>query len=302
LLRNGHSLHVYEVTEICVVCARTGGLAEALARDTLDAELLLALAGLFGDLTWTTDRPDHDPHMNDYERGIEAARHLVRHLDMAEPEIRLWERVVLLRNALDPDLDLSWPLKEVDALRSGLDRFLARPEWPTVAERALETAMDPHTCSAAARAAEHFGIPMFDHAWRWLHEDYELGGWVRAMEEVTAERIDEVLEYALATFRLPDIPQEPTGELYYHGGKFYRALSDLNCVVGRLNRFPGKGWELIRIGLRTPGSRDREDAVRALEAWAPESLTDEQRAYLAWAAAGEPDVELRRRMQALADA
>jgi hypothetical protein len=101
---------------------------------------------------------------------------------------------------------------------------------------------------------------------------------------------------------LPDIPQEPTGELYYHGGKFYRALSDLNCVVGRLNRFPGKGWELIRIGLRTPGSRDREDAVRALEAWAPESLTDEQRAYLAWAAAGEPDVELRRRMQALADA
>jgi hypothetical protein len=302
LLRNGHDLYVYEVTEICLVSARTGGLADALATYKLDAEMLLALAGLFGDLMWTIGREDETPFMNDYPKGIEAARDLVRHLDVAEPEILLWERALLLRRALDRELDLRWPDDEVERLKTGLDRFLARPEWREVTEGALRSAMNHQTCLAAGRAAEHFGIPMFEHAWRWLHAGYERGGWVRVMREVTPAHIDNVLMYALATFPLTEIPQDPTREPYYHGSEHYQAIFNLEAVVGRLNHFQGKGWELIRVALWLPGWRERELGVRALEAWHPGSLTPEQRTYLAEVELGEPNDELRQRMRSLADA
>jgi hypothetical protein len=261
----------------------------------------LAYAGLFGDLMWTIGRDDDTPHMNDYARGVEGARHLVRHLATAEADMLLWERIYLLRSHLDGDHRLDWPDVEVESLRGGLNAFLARREWPVVTERALWVASDHETRAAASRAAEHFRIPMFDHAFRWLREGHERGGWVRVMEHVTPERIDDVLAYALATIQLTGIPQEPGAEPYYHGSEHYQVLFDLEAIVGRLNSFPERGWELIRVALRLPGWRERELAVRALESWPGGSLNAEQRRYLTVIARGEPLDELGRRIRSLAD-
>jgi hypothetical protein len=73
----------------------------------------------------------------------------------------------------------------------------------------------------------------------------------------------------------------------------------LDFVVQELRNYPGKGWNLIRTALRTPGIRTRNMGIRALEAWAPDSWPSDAKQLLEQCLATEPDEDVRTLLRTL---
>ena len=76
--------------------------------------------------------------------------------------------------------------------------------------------------------------------------------------------------------------------------KFHGAL---DFVLQDLRRFPGRGWRLIRAGLQSPVTRNRNMAVRALAAWDRQAWPSDSELLLRQAVKAEPNDDTRRDMQ-----
>jgi len=85
------------------------------------------------------------------------------------------------------------------------------------------------------------------------------------MQTDDPNRIDQVVRLAEERLPLKDIASGPSDELGL--GLDFQAHSALDFVLQDLRRFPGKGWPLIRAGLKSPVTRNRNMAVRAIAAW-----------------------------------
>jgi hypothetical protein len=64
-----------------------------------------------------------------------------------------------------------------------------------------------------------------------------------------------------------------------------------------LKRFPGRGWELIKTGLRSPVVRNRNMALQAFLAWSRDQWPAEALGLLQQAARTEPNEDLRGRLE-----
>lgn len=69
--------------------------------------------------------------------------------------------------------------------------------------------------------------------------------------------------------------------------------SDLDFVLQGLGAFPGKGWSLIRAGVRSPVIRNRYTALKALSAWERGRWPPDAEEHLRQALAAEPELGLR---------
>jgi hypothetical protein len=68
-------------------------------------------------------------------------------------------------------------------------------------------------------------------------------------------------------------------------------------VLQDLRRFPGKGWLLIRAGLQSPVTRNRNMALRALSAWKREAWPAEAEFMLRQGLNHEPNSDTRELMR-----
>lgn len=108
-------------------------------------------------------------------------------------------------------------------------------------------------------------------------------------------RLDRVVRLAEERLPLKDIARGPSDELGF--GSEFRAHSALDFVLQDLRRFPGKGWSLIRAGLHSPVTRNRNMAVRALSAWERTSWPPETELLLRRAMKAEPNEGTRESMR-----
>ena len=65
-----------------------------------------------------------------------------------------------------------------------------------------------------------------------------------------------------------------------------------------LDRFPGKGWPLIRAGLQSPVVRNRNWSLRVFKNWLRPDWPPDARQVLQAAAKAEPDDELKKELKA----
>ena len=73
----------------------------------------------------------------------------------------------------------------------------------------------------------------------------------------------------------------------------------LDWVLQDLRRFPGTGWPLIRAGLRSPVTRNRNMAVQALASWGRGAWPQDAELLVRQAARAEPREDTRAAMHAL---
>jgi hypothetical protein len=67
----------------------------------------------------------------------------------------------------------------------------------------------------------------------------------------------------------------------------------LDFILQALDKFPGRGWRLIRVGMRSPVIRNRHMAIRALGAWRRSEWPPEAEPYVRKCASEEPDEKVR---------
>ena len=121
--------------------------------------------------------------------------------------------------------------------------------------------------------------------------------WHQLMQQTREDQIDEVIAFAESALPLGRIA---TGSAEENGlGPRFELHRALGWLLQELKRLPGHGWNLIRVGLRSPVVSNRVMAVRALAAWPTETWPPDALGLLSAARENEPHAETRENLKAL---
>lgn len=289
---------------LALVCAEGGDLAGELAEDQIDAELLDGAASLLAAIASTTlGEPPNG--FEAYPRGIAAVREFLRHAGRKAGSLEQFLGASRLLPFVE-SADVDWPqLAEhgwSDTVRTELAvsarRIVEFPEWR---ERVLEaiTSSDRTRFGQASTAAGYLGMDVWEAQFARLRaaRDEADACWWLVCQTQDPARMDRILAFAEGTLPLAGVATGPAKE---HGlGEMFRPHRSLEWVLQELRRFPGRGWTLLRTGLRSPVTGNRNMAMAALSKWDRTTWPAEAQSLLQAAMHDEPEPETRENMARL---
>ncbi len=285
MLREGYQNDImWEYTAL--ICARSGGLLEALRLPDPDDALLRGAGDLLATLT-SSGGPAEG--MESYTEGSEATERWLRHLrERADLGLEQLLNVRKLRHFVEDDEQTSemtdvWTPRRASILALARE-ILERPEWLAKVRAQLESP-DRSAFWTAAELAKELGIDPWEHYFERVQRGQDF--WWNLMQTDDAARIDRVVELAERTLPLDAIASGPADSMGM--GSELRHHHALDFVLQDLRRFPGKGWALIRAGLRSPLVRNRNMALHALSAWPRISWPPDADALIHRLVADEPN-------------
>jgi hypothetical protein len=297
LLREGFRNQVMDAY-LAGTCARTGNLHAALESPHIDRQLLDGAAGIIRALI--SGGPSES--IDDYEHAPAAIQAYLSHalktdgLDL-EHFLSVSEIIQFLstENGWESRFSKGWTGDLRDRLREQCRQIINRDAWRERIALGLK-AEDPLFFYNADLAAANLGIDTRDlHFARVRSAPITSDSWYRLLQQTSECQIDEVVNFAASVLPLEEIATGPDDHLGLGPG--YEAHRALDWLLQDLRRFPGRGWELIRVGLRSPVVRNRNTALQAFLAWSRERWPAEALGLLQQAARTEPDEGLRRRFE-----
>jgi hypothetical protein len=297
LLREGfRNAIMYEY--LAYACAVAGGLYEALAGAEPDDEIIAAA----GEILTALIIGGPAQNIEDYEDGAGACVAYLRRL-AARPirDLNAVHAVVRIKSLAEEEraerlrARRGWSAQTFFDVRALSNDILRRPDVRSIIDEGLSSS-DDYAFNGAADLAANFSIdswPLRLERQRSRASDQ----WYWLMQTQDGARIDEVLALAREQLNLALIGSGPTDSLGL--GPDFRDDLALDFVLQDLDRFPGKGWDLMKIGLRGRTIRLRHMAIKALSAWGRAAWPAEAMAELEAAADREPDEEVRKDLQEL---
>ncbi|GAA4603930.1 hypothetical protein BJY16_004799 [Actinoplanes octamycinicus] len=291
LLRGGFRNDILD-QYLAWTAATTGGLADALAAESIDEDLLDGAGGIL--LALCEDGPAAD--ITDYPDGPGAIERYLHHAGLHPPVLmRIGVTGSLLGFVDSARADpLPWAPRQRVRVQARAATLTSRPEWRAVVQAGLE-ADDPAVFDQAVRPAEQLRMRFTEHLVRQVRRrPYDAGLWYSLVDD--PQEIDLTVRLAGALLPLSDLVTGPGTE---PGVGWNRPEHVLDLVVSRLDEHPGKGWPLISTALRNATVRNRAMAVRALAAWPTETIPAEAWPMIRDALPAEPDMNVRQRMHEL---
>lgn len=280
------------------VCARAGGLRIELGTEEPDEEVLAAAGDLVVALIEGEEGPSEG--IASYEDGAVVTERFLEHLRSRTRDLDHFLAVDRIRMFLTED-EVDWgPLERFgwtperrNRLLWACDEILARPGWKDLARQGLASE-DRDRFFTAARVAETLGLDPWEEYFRRLQAGDPVC-WYHVMRTEDPERLDRVLALAQERIPLEEIATGPSDELGL--GSRFAEHTNLDWILQDLRRFPGRGWPLLRAGLRSPVVRNRNMALQALAAWGRERWEPETEMLLRRALRDEPDEGVRERIE-----
>lgn len=297
MLRDGYKNSIMN-EYLAYICAVTGELHEALGAETVDQELFDGAGELIEALI--TGGPAED--MNDYEH---SAVTISRYLQHFPNHPRFLKHFLVLasitRYLSDDEWDVSaskkngWDNELRKRMLEFAQNFSNQEEWFEQARKGLSS-NNQKTFYEADRAAQLLGINIWEIHWKRLEESpLEPARWYSVMVKANRENIDQIIALAIKEIPLDRISTGPAKDSGF--GPDFQAHSCLDYILQELNRFPGKGKDLILAGLDSPVIRNRNMALKALSAWDPKLLDGEIISLLKKAYSEEPDTDVKERIK-----
>ena len=280
------------------ICARAGGLRAELGTEEPDEEVLAAAGDLLVALIEGEEGPSEG--IASYEDGAVVAERFLEHLRARTRDLDHFLAVDRIRIFLTeeevewgPIERFGWTQERREHLLRACNEILARPGWKDLARQGL-ACEDRDRFFTAARVAEALGLDPWEEYFRRLQEGDSVC-WYHVMRTDDPERIDRVLALAQERIPLQEIATGPSDELGLGPG--FAEHTNLDWILQDLRRFPGRGWPLLRAGLRSPVVRNRNMALQALAAWGRERWEPETEMLLRRALRDEPDEGVRERIE-----
>ena len=295
LLRDGFRNNVmYEY--LACICARAGDLHIALERDGDDAELFNSACEIIDTLVSGEGGPAEG--LADYEHGCAAIRNLLAQSDAKFSSASnfwfLWKLKERIGEHLSGErkLEQDWTAQDSKVISKRVEELLSKGVWKKVILDALQNG-DRQTFWDASRACEKLGID----PWPYFLERTKAGEdyWWDLMRTSDASHIDDVLALAAAKIPLNEIASGPGSDLGL--GVEYASHSALDFILQGLRDFPGKGWDFVKAGLRSPVIRNRNMAVRTLSEWGRDNWPDEVMEHVEKAIDEEPKADVQERLE-----
>jgi hypothetical protein len=275
------------LTNATLVLAQSGGLRAELEAEEIDEELCRAAGAILE--TLIEDRPyETKESIDDYGDGPQTIKSYLAHLSRRPERLESIQPLMTIIDYLELRGGVSWGMYPEfrerlvakvagrplagwdDADRARTATFarwvLQRPGW----RRAIEDGLgsdDSHTFYLAHRAARRLGDDVFPVLLERLRRDpFESDiSWHDAVRTADEEGFDQLLDVAFS--RMSE--HRP-----YESWMF---PDWLRYILEGFDRFPGKGWPLIREGLASPVMMERRFGIGGLETfgdrpWPPEAL------------------------------
>ena len=266
ILREGFRNSVmYEY--LAYIAATTGDLAGELAAAHPDHQLLTAAGEILTALF--NGGPTQD--IDDYTDGALATdrftAHMLTHAETIDDALATWEieRFIGRDEDWSDRLTRGWTLPLRETLARRCHQILDAPKWATVVLSGLGS--DEYSVVwRADRLAQRVGVDAYPaHRAKLDVNIVDSWAWQRALALSNTERSDELL--ALATDRLP-LDAVGTGARDEMGfGPGYEAHMSVDAVLTHIQGRPGNAPQVVLAALRSPVTRNRNGAIRALANW-----------------------------------
>ena len=290
MLREGFRNRImYEY--LAYTCASAGGLRAELESKSVDPPLLRGA----GDIIRALITGGPAQNIDDYADGAVVVERYLQHLGGEPKELTH----LLVVNHIDRFVgeEADWSAREkrgwTPALRAALREKTATvkrlPHWQALIAAGL-TSKDQASFYEADEAATALGVDSWDHHFTRLEAGAD-DGWFFVMRSDDPGRIDRVVALAEKVIPLHAIATGPAEEMGL--GPAWAHHGHLDFVLQGLRGFPGKGWSLIRAGIRSPVIRNRHMALKALSPWGIERWPADAEAVLRATLADEPDKVVR---------
>jgi hypothetical protein len=288
LLREGFRNSImYEY--LAYIAATTGGLLEALS-GKVDRGLLTAAGEILAALIGGGPAEDID----DYEAGADAVEAFLSLMTTRAETLHDFTAVAAIRRFLadedgwDDRVDRGWTATRRQAFEDACDEILARGCWTARITAGLASTDEFHLANQAART---LGIDTFDvHVARIRADPFDTN-WFDAWEQADTDRAHVLADLARTLLPIADIATGPADELGL-GGR-WRAHSALDWTLQALRDHPGIGADLLLAGLRSPVTRNRNMALRALDQWPRSAWPADAQETVAHLARTDPNPETR---------
>jgi hypothetical protein len=280
------------------ICARTGNLHLALDSSHIDQHLLDGAAGIIRALLEGGPADSID----DYEHASDAIQRYVGHVLKAN-DLNL-EHFLCVSDILqfvsndegwESRLSNRWTGERRDQIRDQCREIVNRDVWRNKIAVGLKSE-DPMIFDEADVAAAKLKMDTRDlHLSRVRSAPITSGSWYRLLQQTDENHIDEIIDFASSALPLEKIASGPENHLGLGPG--YEAHGTLDWLLQDLKRFPGRGWKLVKAGLRSPVVRNRNLALQAFLAWPRDQWPAEALGLLQQAARMEPNEDLRVRLE-----
>jgi len=187
--------------------------------------------------------------------------------------------------------EIGWAEELKSDLLIDTHTILANPKWKQLVDEKRDS-VDDVEFWRVNHAAGILGIDLFETHWKRLNiKPTDPGLWFNVMRCANNERIDSIISLAEAKIPIDKIATGPADELGL--GIEFNLHNCLDYLLQDLGDFPNKGFNLIKAGLKSPVTRNRHMAVKALSEWGhanwPEGTSD----LLEQANNEEPDEDMK---------
>ena len=289
LLKEGYKNNImYEYT--AYQCATTGDLLAALKQEDPDDELLIAAGNLLSSMN------EPGTPLEEYIDAPQATLLLMRHLANREISISQFLSV----NAIK-ELVLALPETEIKSSRG-------KPTWAEVSEEVLNICEAMRSRSGweekiraqlksdndqdffdATRLADLFGIDTWEMYFERVKQGKE--DWYFLMRTRDESRIEQAVALAEELLPLAEIASGADEKMGM--GEGFKAHRCLDFVLQELREWPGHGYKLICTGLKSPVTRNRNLALKALQVWGKDHWQNDTEALLNELQKDEPNEQTR---------
>lgn len=265
LLREGFRNSImYEY--LAYIAATSGDLLAALQGEVVDRGLLTAAGEILDALI--TGGPAED--IDDYEYGADAVEAFLALLLVRAENLRDFQAVATIRAFLasetgwDERAERGWTATRREAFEDACDEILNREQWTEHITAGLASA-DPDEFHLANQAARVLDIDTFSVHIEKIKADPFDSGWYDAWEQADTGRAEQLADLARTLLPLDEIATGLGDELGL--GEPWNAHFALDWTLQALGDHPGVGADLLLTALRSPVTRNRNLALRALEQW-----------------------------------
>ncbi|MGQ7890594.1 limonene hydroxylase [Paenibacillus sp. WC2504] len=267
LLRQGCQNSVMNEYLACI-CARNGGLREALSANSVDSALFNGATDIMEALL--NGGPAED--IDDYEYAPQVVSDYVRLAREMGSSAKHLSVVWSIRDFLAQDeknwsrrMSEGWSEQVRTDIRNACESIISNARWVSIITHAVSAGNSSERYYGTA-CADKLGVDIWETLYGQLAADpLEDFHYFQLMKSSDPNRIRQLVQFATEHLPLQYIATGPGDEMGF--GQEYVAHRNLDTILQSLDQYEGIGVELILTGLNSPVTRNRNMAIKALEGW-----------------------------------
>jgi hypothetical protein len=266
---------------LAYTCAMAGELHIELEKPEIDEKLLESTIEILEALL--NNGPSKD--IDDYPFAARTISLFIKHIEKKATKLLHFIVLNRIKRFLE-DTEIDWNEQKKNGWTEDVKAnvvidiysIIKDKRWREIIEKEKNTTND-EMFYYVKTAARYLNIDLWDVIWNKLQQNpLEEYLWFNIMEYVKESNIQQIIDFALQVLPLDEIASGPADE--FGLGQDFGAHRCLDFVLQSLSPFPGYGFDLIKVALKSKVTRNRNLAIKTLSDWGKDKWPEQMSGLL----------------------